>query len=425
MSNKKIKIVIDDKIPFIRGVLEPFADVLYLPGAGISVDDVKDADALIVRTRTKCGKELLDGSSVKFIATATIGFDHIDTDYCESRNITWVSAPGCNSYSVQQYIASVLLNIGKNEGFSLKDKTIGIVGVGNVGSKVAKFADILGMRVLLNDPPLEAGIAGVPTSSLAKKGVNQEPRSKHREIEEASLLAINPTCGNKKSISDLGISNGKFVSLEEIQKEADFITFHTPLNREGEYSTYHLVNDDFFDKVSEDVWIINSSRGEVVDNLSLKKALKNGKIAGAILDVWENEPNIDLELLELLTYATPHIAGYSADGKANGTMMSVEACSRFFGLGIDGWAPKNVPIPDNNSLSLDCDGEKFENLLRVAMLATYDIKCDDANLRNAPDEFEKQRGGYSLRREPLVYHIELQNNSAEFADKFLKLRFLM
>jgi len=400
MSNKKLKIVIDDKIPFIRGAFELFADVFYLTGAEISATDVKNADALIVRTRTKCSKELLDGSSVKFIATATIGFDHIDTDYCESCNITWVSAPGCNSYSVQQYIASALLNIGKNEGFSLEDKTIGVVGVGNVGAKVAKFADVLGMRVLLNDPPLEAGIAGVPTSSL----VSSE--------------------SNKKSISDLGISNGKFVSLNEIKKEADFITFHTPLNKKEKYPTYHLANDEFFDKVNDNVWIINSSRGEVIDNLALKKALKNGKIAGAILDVWEGEPNIDLELMNLLTFATPHIAGYSADGKANGTMMSVQACSRFFGLGIDDWTPENVPMPDNNSLSLGCDGVKFEDILRVAMLATYDIKRDDANLRNAPNEFEKQRGDYPLRREPLVYHIDLQNNFAKFAEKFQKLRFL-
>ena len=148
-----MKIVIDDKIPFIRGAFEEVAEVAYLPGAKIAASDVVDADALIVRTRTKCGAPLLDGSSVKFIATATIGFDHIDADFCENRGITWTSAPGCNSFSVQQYIASALLRIADAEGFKLSDKTLGIVGVGNVGSKVAKFAETMGMRVLLNDPP--------------------------------------------------------------------------------------------------------------------------------------------------------------------------------------------------------------------------------------------------------------------------------
>ncbi|MCK5843161.1 MAG: 4-phosphoerythronate dehydrogenase, partial [Victivallales bacterium] len=296
-----MKIVIDDKIPFIRGAFEEVAEVAYLPGAKIASTDVVDAAALIVRTRTKCAETLLADSKIKFIATATIGFDHIDADFCENRGITWTSAPGCNSFSVQQYIASALLRIADAEGFKLSDKTLGIVGVGNVGSKVAKFAETMGMRVLLNDPPR----------------------------------------------AERGDSKDAFVSIEEIKKEADFLTFHVPMNKTGAHKTFHMVDEEFLGKLKNGAWLLNSSRGPVVDNQALKAALKTARIAGAVLDVWENEPNIDLELMDLARFATPHIAGYSADGKANGTMMSVRAVSRFFGLDLDDWTPSGVPMPEN------------------------------------------------------------------------------
>lgn len=383
------KCVIDNKIPFIQGALEPFAEVVYLPGGKISPADVKDADALIIRTRTKCNAALLDGSNIKFIATATIGFDHIDAEYCEKNNITWTSAPGCNSFSVQQYIASTLLNIAHDEGFCLKDKTLGIVGVGNVGSKVAKFAETMGMKVLLNDPP--------------------------REDREHRTANVHHRTSNEE----------EFVNLEQVKKEADFITFHVPLERGGEYPTFHMVDEKFISEVRNSTLIINSSRGEVVDNAVLKEALKDGKIAGAVLDVWENEPQIDLALLELVKFATPHIAGYSADGKANGTSMSVQALSRFFGLGIDEWRPESVPVPEGNSLTIDCAGKSLDEVMRIAILAGYDINGDDTRLRNSPETFEKQRGDYPLRREPLAYEIKLLNDSANFADKLQNLRFCM
>ncbi|MDP3582352.1 MAG: 4-phosphoerythronate dehydrogenase, partial [Ignavibacteria bacterium] len=309
--NNRIKIVADDKIPFLKGVLEPFADVIYLPPKEISRETVKDADALLVRTRTKCNADLLENLSVKFIATATIGFDHIDGAYCDANKIRWMSAPGCNSSSVQQYIASALVTIAANKKFKLSDKTIGIVGVGNVGSKVEKLASALGMKVLLNDPP-----------RARKEG------------------------------------GEKFVSLDELVEKSDIITFHVPLNKAGVDKTFHLADEKFFEKFNKSKIMINSSRGEVVETNALKLAVKDGSVSDLVLDVWENEPNIDSELLELTDIATPHIAGYSADGKANGTAICVNALSEYFNLGLEkNWYPKEIPNPVNSSIiEMDCLG---------------------------------------------------------------------
>ena len=294
--NKKIKIIADSKIPFLKGVFENVAEINYLNPSDITHETVKDADALIIRTRTNCNAALLDNTNVKFIATATIGFDHIDTEYCKQNNITWINAPGCNSYSVKQYIASALLTIACKKNINLSEKSIGVVGVGNVGSKVARVAEIFGMKVLLNDPPLER-----------REGKNN------------------------------------FVSIEQIISESDFITFHVPLIKDGIDKTYHMADESFFNKLKKKVILFNTSRGPVVKNIALKNAIIGGKIEAALLDVWENEPNIDLELLDKVEIATPHIAGYSADGKANGTSVSVRSVSEFFNLGIDkNWYPKEI-----------------------------------------------------------------------------------
>ncbi|MCB0742389.1 MAG: 4-phosphoerythronate dehydrogenase, partial [Ignavibacteriae bacterium] len=244
-----MKIVADDKIPFLKGVLEPYADVEYFSGSKISKENILNADALIVRTRTKCNKDLMDGTKIKIVTTATIGTDHIDIDYCDQNNIKWLNAPGCNSTSVMQYISSVLLTLAQLENSNLAEKTIGIIGIGNVGSKIKKVAEILGMKVLLNDPP--------------------------REREEG---------GNK------------FCSLDKIIKESDIITFHVPLNKQGIDKTFHLADETFFNKLEKKPIIINSSRGEVIKTAALKEAIKNDKVNSVVLDVWENEPNIDLEL---------------------------------------------------------------------------------------------------------------------------------
>lgn len=371
-----MKIIADDKIPFLRGVLEPFADVVYMPGSKISRADLTDTDGLLIRTRTKCNEALLHGTSVKFIGTATIGYDHIDTDYCDARNIKWINAPGCNSSSVQQYIAAALLKLSVDEGFRLKNKTLGIVGVGNVGSKVEKIAGILGMKVLLNDPPRE--------------------RKEGRD---------------------------KFVSFETILRESDIITLHVPLNRSGDDRTYHLISGEVFRSMGKKAWLINSSRGEVVDTESIKSALKNGFLAGAILDVWENEPDIDRELLSATHISTPHIAGYSTDGKAKGTSMVVNSLCRFFKLPLTDWYPENIPHPGNKVIEIDCSGKSDEEIIGEAVKVTYDIASDHFMLRQSPDTFEKQRGDYGIRREFQSYRIVTGNCSRELNEKLIRLGF--
>ena len=323
-----MKVVIDHKIPYIKEAIEKIADeVVFLPGHAFTREVVKDADALIVRTRTHCTRELLEGSQVKFIATATIGYDHIDVDYCREAGITWTNCPGCNAGSVEQYVHSVLLLLEREKGLELEKSTIGIVGVGHVGSRVKRMAESLGMRVLLNDPP------------RADKG------------EQG------------------------FVDLETIARECDVITFHTPLNREGTYATYHLVDEDFLFSLNRTPYIINSSRGEVVDTASLLAALSAGKVKDAIIDTWEYEPNISRELMEVALISTPHIAGYSADGKANATRMSLEALCEFFGM------------EKNFSISPD-EGPK-----------DYDPTRDSEWLKASPEKFEWFRGNYPVRRE--------------------------
>jgi erythronate-4-phosphate dehydrogenase len=354
-----MKIVADDKIPFLKGALEPYAEVVYLPAREIDRKKLMDADALLVRTRTKCNESLLRGTNVSFIGTATIGFDHIDATYCRKHKIAWTNAPGCNSSSVQQYIAASLVKIASEFRFELKGKTIGIIGVGNVGSKVEKFARAMGMKVLLNDPPRA-----------------------RRESSES------------------------FVKLADILHESDFITLHVPLNVVGEDKTYHLFNERIFKKIKRGAWFINSSRGEVAHTVAIKDALESGKLGGAVIDVWENEPDIDLELLGKAFIATPHIAGYSTDGKANGTAMSVNALCEYFNLPLKNWYPDNIPQPHYPVITVESRVKEDEEMIRLAISGTYDITTDDVKLRSSPLDFEKLRGDYPLRREFTSYRVD-------------------
>ena len=372
-----MKIVIDNKIPLIKGVLEPYAEVVYLPGSRFTRKDITNADALIIRTRTKCNEALLKDTSVKFIATATIGYDHIDTGWCEASGIEWTNAPGCNSGSVHQYIASVLATLSTHFGFRFEDKTLGIVGVGNVGTKVAQLGELLGMKVLMNDPP-----------RAEKEGLAQ------------------------------------FVPLDEVLRMSDIVTLHVPLNRSGFHQTYHLFDKATFEQLPYRTILINSSRGEVVDNMALKNALKYRKIGAAALDVWENEPNIDLELLPLLNIATPHIAGYSVDGKANGIAMCVQALSRFFGLPLTKWRPSEIPDPVQPlCFELDCTGKSLQECLCEAIWQTYPVNDDDGRLRMSPETFEKQRGDYPVRREFSAFTVDVKNEIPEIEERLQTLGF--
>ncbi len=371
-----IKIIADNKIPFLQGILEPYADVTYLPGVQTGSREIKEADALITRTRTRCSEENLKGSKVQVIATATIGFDHIDTEFCNQNKIVWTNSPGCNSGSVKQYVASVLASFAQNKGLQLKDLTLGIIGVGNVGSKIKDLADGLEMNVLLNDPPRE--------EKEGKQG---------------------------------------FVDLDTVLSESDIITIHVPLKREGRFATFHLGNQTFFKRCKSDVIIINSSRGEVIDNIDLLEAINNNVIKGAVLDVWEGEPNINLDLLSSVDIATPHIAGYSVDGKANGTAMSVQSISKYFGFPLNNWYPDSLPEPDQPEIMINGEGKSDEDVCVEAILHTYDILSDDKKLRRNPEKFENQRGSYPVRREFMAYTVKIQNGSDNIVARLNKIGF--
>jgi len=354
-----LKIIADDKIPFLHGILEPFANVVYMPGAQIDSRACCNADALLVRTRTQCNKALLDGSSVKFIATATIGFDHIDTGYCNSHNIRWLNAPGCNASSVAQYVLSALLNLAVEQKFELREKTLGIVGVGHVGSKVAHIGQILGMKILLCDPP-----------RAEKEGQTG------------------------------------FCTLDELLKQSDIISLHVPLNRNEKHKTFHLADTDFFERLKPGCIFINSSRGEVTSTRALKSAIQKGIVSSAVIDVWENEPDIDIKLLQSAHYTTPHIAGYSTDGKAKATSMIVQALSQYFNLPLKHWFPDAIPTPENPLISFDIHEKSTQQALCNVINATYNIKYDSAALKKKPTDFEKFRSNYHLRREFNAYQIQ-------------------
>jgi erythronate-4-phosphate dehydrogenase len=348
-------ILIDDKIPYIKDAIERITkEAVFVPDTGFTPELVRNADALIVRTRTRCNRELLEGSRVRLIVTATIGYDHIDTEYCRQVGITWSNAAGCNAFSVTQYVQSSLLILQRMRGTPLEQLTIGIVGVGNVGSKVADVARKVGMRVLNNDLP------------------RQEKEGKDG-----------------------------FTDMADIAEECDIITFHTPLYGEGRYKTYHLADEAFFRSLRRRPLIINTSRGEVVDTEALLDALDSGSVSDAVIDVWEGEPNIDRRLLAKAMIATPHIAGYSADGKANATRMSLETIGRYFDIGAS--FEITPPVPENAVI--------YAKSYEEALLKMYNPQTDSEALKANPDDFESLRGGYPLRREEAGYKVVIENIS--------------
>ena len=350
-----MKIVADNTVPYLKGVAEPIADVTYLTSNEFTPDRIHDADALIVRSIDKCTRELLEGSRVRLITSATIGFDHIDTRYCDEVGITWKNSPGCNAVSVAQYVLAGLITTALRKGETLQGKTIGIVGVGHVGKEVEKLCTAYGMKVLRNDPP-------------------------RAEAEGES----------------------GFVPLDTIAAQADIITFHTPLTKEGRFATRHLADAAFFGKLRRKPWFINASRGAVHDTQALLQARKEGKVGELIIDCWENEPRIDRELLAAAAIATPHIAGFSADGKANGTRMCLENIEAFFGVKVEKIGEVVPPAPANPIIDLNAfTGNRIEQ----AILATFDPLAVDKALREEPDKFEWFRANYRHPREYRAYTI--------------------
>lgn len=333
-----MKIIVEKNIPFIAGVLDPYAEVSYLSADAITPGAMADADALITRTRTRCDATLLDASRCRFIATATIGTDHIDLDYCRRRGITVANAPGCNAPAVAQYVLASLIQITPDQ--SLAGKTLAVVGVGHVGSITARWAEALGMKVMRVDPP----------------------RAEAEGPEGFSTLA-------------------------DAAREADFITLHTPLTSTGPHATHHLADEEFFRSLRRRPVIVNAARGPVVDNQALVAALDRGDVSAAVIDCWEGEPAISPALLSRAVVATPHIAGYSREGKIRATAMALDALCCHFGL------PALTPT------ETIADG-LADPPTAAQIAASYDPAADTTLLRAEPDRFEALRNHYNYRGEP-------------------------
>lgn len=345
---KKIKIVADSAVPFLEGVFEPYVEVKYMGGSDIGPDDVRDADALIIRTRTKCDAALLDGSRVKFIATATIGTDHIDFPYCDAHGITVRNAPGCNAGGVMEYVFSALYGLASRKAISLEGDTIGIIGVGHVGSLIERMGLSLGFKILKCDPP--------------------------RAEAEGPF---------------------GFCDLDYLLQNSQIVTMHTPLNE----TTRGMADRHFFSMMRPGAFFINASRGEVVCDDALKEAIP--KLGPVIIDTWNHEPDIDLELMDKVAIATPHIAGYSYQGKQNGTAAAVRAVAHYFGIqSLYEFFPK-TDLPENEAVKLDLKGLNQGEIAAVLQY-NYPIFTDDFMLRVAPEDFDKLRAEYKYRREVYI-----------------------
>jgi erythronate-4-phosphate dehydrogenase len=375
LKGSLLKIAADENIPFVKECFSSLGEVELYSGREISSKAAGEADVLLVRSVTKVGKDLLEGSAVKFVGTATIGTEHVDCNYLKSRGIGFASAPGSNANSVAEYVAAALLAVARKYKMELAGKSIGIAGVGNVGGRVEAKAKALGMEVLLNDPPLQ------------------------RQTGDS-----------------------KYLPLEELYG-CDFITLHTPLTFEGIDKTFHLANADFFNSLKEGAGFINTSRGGVVDTQALKNAMESGKLGSVVLDVWENEPNIDNELLRKVDLSTPHIAGYSLDGKVEGMMMIYRAVCDYFNLPVERRIEDFLPVPELSMVEVNPDLGSEEELLHDTVQQVYVINRDDFNTREillVPEEergrfFDDLRKNYPVRR-------EFQNTEVVLAGQNEKLR---
>lgn len=375
-----MKIVVDENIPQAREAFDSIGEIIFSNGRKISNELLADVDVLLVRSITNVDEKLLTGTNVKFVATATAGTDHIDKEYLIRNKITFADAAGCNSFSVAEYLIAALSNIFSNNNFSFNGKSLGVVGIGNVGSKVVRFAEYLGFNVLQNDPPLER---------------------------------------------KLGVKD--FVPLEDIL-QCNIISFHVPLTHSGIDKTYHLLNEKNLDQIKSGTILINTSRGEVIDNKALKKRLQNKNDLITVLDVWENEPNIDFELLEKVNLGSAHIAGYSLEGKINGTEIIYNKLCDFLGI-TPKWKAK-YPLITNPVITID-HNSTIEKLLNIIIKQIYSIEQDDNLLRSGINlagdlrtkHFDELRKNYSIRREFNNYTVKLNFSDAELKKKLEVLRF--
>ena len=372
-----MKIIADANIPFVAECFSSLGEVITVGGREITPGVVGDADVLLVRSIMQVNADLLAGSKVRFVATATIGFDHVDIDFLQRYHIGFTSAPGSNANSAAEYVIAGLLEACQKCDINLEGQSIGIIGVGNVGSRVANKCAALGMRIYLNDPPLQ------------------------RQTGEAIYLPLEELYG------------------------CDFITFHTPLTFEGIDKTYHLADERFFKSLKKGCIFVNASRGGVVDSEALKTVIQSGRLKAVVLDVWENEPNIDMELLEMVDIGTPHIAGYSLDGKISGMIMIYKAACEYFGLSPGFGIEEFLPEPVVRQLRIEPSTSNEQGVLLDAVRKIYDIREDDTKLRRIserPSEkrseyFDGLRKNYPVRREFQNTKVFVEDRNSALAKK--------
>ncbi|EGR4292358.1 4-phosphoerythronate dehydrogenase [Vibrio cholerae] len=349
-----MKILIDENMPYAQALFSQLGEVILKPGRTLTADDLIDVDALMIRSVTKVNEALLaKANRLKFVGTATAGMDHVDQALLRERGIFFTAAPGCNKVGVAEYVFSVLMVLAQQQGFSVFDKTVGIIGAGQVGSYLAKCLSGMGMKVLLNDPPKQA------------QGDERE-----------------------------------FTELETLLKQADVITLHTPITRGGEWPTHHLIDAAILEQLRSDQILINAARGPVVDNAALKARLQQGDGFTAVLDVFEFEPQVDMELLPLLAFATPHIAGYGLEGKARGTTMIFNSYCEFLGSAHCANPASLLPKAPVPKVYLERAWD--EETLRTLTQIIYDVRKDDAQFRreiHQPGAFDLMRKHYWDRRE--------------------------
>jgi len=371
-----MKIVCSSNMPYAREAFSTLGDVVVRDGRAITREDVRDATILATRSTTRIDAELLDGTSVRFAGTATIGTDHMDIAYLEEHGIAWCYSPGCNANSVSEYVTAALLCLANRHGFSLAGKTLGVVGVGNVGSRVVEKGKALGLHVLQNDPP--------------------------RERAEYANGA------------------SPFVALNDLLAASDIVTLHVPLSKEGPDPTFHMADTRFFAQLREHPVFLNCARGAVVDSGALLCAMDNGNVSHAVIDTWEGEPGFRADLLRRVDLGTPHIAGHSFEGKVMGTVMVYREACRFVGVEPT-WAPDGLlPEPPVPSVSLDAAGRADEKVLWEAVRRVYDIEADDTRLRESlhaaaierAARFDALRRNYPIRREFRFTEVNVKHASA-------------
>lgn len=370
-----MRILVDRNIPLADEFFGELGEITRLPGREITADAVRDRDILIVRSITQVDAALLEGSRVRFVGTCTIGTDHVDLDYLRERQIGFASAPGCNAESVVDYVLSSLLSLADEEDFLLSQRRVGIVGVGNVGERLRRRLSELDVDCLLCDPP-------------------------RAEAEEAS---------------------GEFVDIDTLIEQADIICLHTPLITEGAHPTRHLMNAERIAALRPGTWLINAGRGACLDNAALRQRLESQDDLRTVIDVWENEPAIDEALYGLVDIATPHIAGYSLDGKMRGTELIYQALMRHYGLPARRKLGQLKPDPWLRKIVLTAWAPPLE-ALALCVRACYDVRRDMVGFERYRRRlgmaagFDRYRAEYPARREFSTLRVDLKKNAGELRD---------